>query len=89
MVRVDSVPVAYQAHQSYPNPFNPLCTIRYDISRAGMVSLRVFDVTGASIRTLFNGWREPGEYTELPSDVYFYRLEVGNFVATRKMVLLR
>jgi len=83
-----------------PNPFNPMCTIRYDIPRAGRVNLEVFDVNGSLVRTLVDGWREPGVYSEiwdgrdntgkqLPSGVYFYRLEAGDFVATRKCVLLR
>jgi hypothetical protein len=86
--------------QNYPNPFNPMCTIRYDIPHAGKVTLRVFDVDGSLARTLVDGWREPGKYSEiwdgkaddgtaLPSGVYFYRLEADDFVATRKMVLLR
>ena len=95
-----TVPVAYRAYQSYPNPFNPLCTIRYDIAHAGSVSLQVFGVDGSSVRTLVEAWREPGVYSEtwsgrddsgglLPSGVYFYRLKAGDFVATRKMVLIR
>jgi hypothetical protein len=99
-VRVDAVPTAYQAYQSYPNPFNPLCTIRYDIPRGRRVSLRVIDVRGTVVRMLVDAWREPGVYGEtwdgrddagkqLPSGVYFYRLEARDFVATRKMVLLR
>jgi len=99
-VRVDAVPTAYRAYQSYPNPFNPLCNIRYDIARAGKVTVRVFDVDGSLVRTLVDGWREPGVYSEiwegrredgkeLPSGVYFYRLEAGDFVATHKLVLLR
>jgi hypothetical protein len=62
--------------------------------------LQIFDVSGSIVRTPVDGWQEPGEYSEvwdgrddsgkqLPSGVYFYRLEAGDFVATRKMVLLR
>jgi hypothetical protein len=87
-------------HPCYPNPFNPVCTIRYDIAHAGRASLRMFAVNGSVVRTLVDAWREPGVYSEmwngradngkqLPSGVYFYRLEAGDFVATRKMVLLR
>jgi flagellar hook assembly protein FlgD len=65
-----------------------------------MVTLRVFDVNGTSVRTLVDGFRATGVYREvwdgtaddgtaLSSGVYFYRLEAGDFVATRKMVLLR
>jgi hypothetical protein len=99
-VHVDAVPTVYAAYQGYPNPFNPLCTIRYDIAQAGKASMRVFDVNGSVVRTLVDAWREPGAYSEvwdgkaddgstLPSGVYFYRLQAGDFVATRKMVLLR
>jgi hypothetical protein len=98
--RVESAPLAYRAYQSYPNPFNPMCTIRYEIPEAGRVSLRVFDASGSFVRALVDAWREPGAYSEvwngrgddgavLPSGVYFYCLEAGRFVTTHKMVLLR
>ena len=98
--RVDAIPAAYRAYQGYPNPFNPRCTIRYDIPTAGTVNLRVFDVSGTLVRTLVDGWREPGVYsevwngrddtgTELPSGIYLYCLEADDFVAARKMALLR
>jgi len=98
-VHVEVVPTAYRSYQSYPNPFNPLCTIRYEIPKAGRVSLQVYDIVGKTVRVLVDGWREPGVYSEiwngrsddgtsLPSGIYFYRLEAGAFVATRKMVLL-
>ncbi len=90
----------FMAHQSYPNPFNPLCTIRYEIPNPGNVKLQIFDVTGSPVRTLVDTYRESGRYNEqwdgrgqdggeLPSGVYVYELEAGEFVATRKMVLLR
>jgi len=99
-VHVGGAPTAYRAYQSYPNPFNPVCTIRYDIPSAGRVSLQIFDVSGSLVRTLVNSWREPGVYSEvwdgrtdggtaLSSGVYFYQLKAGDFVATGKTVLLR
>ncbi|UCF79297.1 MAG: T9SS type A sorting domain-containing protein [Candidatus Eiseniibacteriota bacterium] len=99
-VYIAVIPTAYHVYQSFPNPFNPLCTIRYDIPVAGRVCLQVFDATGRPVRTLVDAHREPGSYSELwdgraedgrelPSGVYFYRLEAGDFVATRKMVLLK
>jgi hypothetical protein len=99
-VCVEAAPTAYCVYQNSPNPFNPLCTIRYAVPRPGRVSLTVFDVSGAVVRTITDGWREPGVYDEtwdgrdnagvaLPSGVYFYSLEAGGFVATRKMVLLK
>ncbi|KPJ60588.1 MAG: hypothetical protein AMJ46_06245 [Latescibacteria bacterium DG_63] len=99
-VEVEPVPAVCRAHQSYPNPSSPFCTIRYEVPRPGRVLLRVFDVTGSLVRTLVDAHREPGSYSELwdgradggrqlPSGVYFYRLEAGDFLATRKMVQLR
>jgi hypothetical protein len=99
-VHLERAPTALRVYQSYPNPFNPLCTIIYDIPRAGRVGLRVFDVSGSLVRTLADGWREPGVYSEvwdgkrddgrvLPSGVYFYRLEAGDLVAIGRMVLLK
>jgi hypothetical protein len=99
-VYVSPAPAAYKLCQNYPNPFNPFCIIRYDVAVRGRASLAVFDVTGSIVRTLFDAWREPGVYSEswdgraddgreLPSGVYFYKFECGDFVATRKMVLLR
>ncbi len=90
----------YRIYQSYPNPFNPVCTIRYEIPVAGRVSLRIFDVKGSVVRVLVDEWKAAGEYTEvwngigdsgrkLASGVYFYELEAGDFKSARKMVLLK
>ena len=99
-VHVAAVPTAYMAYQSYPNPFNPMCTIRYELPEAGRTSLQVFDLSGSVVRRLADGWREPGVYSEvwdgrsddggeLPSGVYFYSLKAGEFVTAHKLVLLR
>ena len=99
-VHVDAAPTAYAVCQSYPNPFNPLCTIRYATPTASRVSLRVFNVDGSLVRTLVDRWREAGVYSvewdgkaddgrAQPSGIYFYRLKAADFVATRKMVLLQ
>ena len=99
-VHVDAAPAAYRAYEAYPNPFNPSCTIRYDLPEGASVSLQVFDVSGSLVRTLVDGWREPGVYREiwdgrtdddspLPSGIYFYHIKAGEFAATRKMLLLR
>jgi hypothetical protein len=99
-VHVSPAPTAGTLYQSYPNPFNPLCTIRYEIAASNRVTLRVFDASGSIVKTLLNAWREPGVYSEkwdgrgedgraLPSGVYFYQLEAGDVVETHKAVLLR
>jgi hypothetical protein len=86
--------------QNVPNPFNPLTRVTFEVAAPSEVRLLICDIAGRPVRTLVDAWREPGVYSEvwdgrdgagsaLPSGVYFYRLEAGDFVATRKMVLLR
>jgi len=84
--------------QNYPNPFNPSTSIQYSLGKAGMVSLRLFNLLGVEVATLVSGRQEAGSYDirldagegapRLTSGVYFYRLEAGTTVLTRKMVLL-
>jgi hypothetical protein len=87
-------------HQNYPNPFNPSTIIRYDLAQRGLVTLRVYDVTGALVIVLEDRVRAPGRYEvgwqgenaqgeRLASGVYFYRLEAPGFTQTKKMVLLK
>lgn len=79
----------------YPNPFNPVTTITYDIARPGRVTLAVYDVNGRLVETLINGeHRETGRYSisyraELATGVYFVRLTTGGEEVARKMVLLK
>jgi hypothetical protein len=91
---------AFALEQNSPNPFNPVTNIFFSISEKAEVRLHVYDVSGRLVKGLVDGWREPGVYSEawdgrddagkqLPSGVYFYRLEAGKFVATKKMVLLK
>jgi hypothetical protein len=81
--------------QNYPNPFNPTTRIEYKIEKAGFVSLKVYDMLGAEIATLVNQEKLPGSYSvtfdgkNLPSGVYFYRLQTGNHTATKKLSLLK
>ncbi len=83
--------------QNYPNPFNPSTQIRYQLARASEVRLELFDVLGRKIATLLNTRQEQGVHVYrldaselgLASGVYFYRLQAGEFSATRKMLLLK
>ena len=86
--------------QNYPNPFNPTTKIKYSISSVGaslmkLVQLKVYDILGNEIVTLVNEYKPAGNYkvefngTGLPSGVYFYQLKAGNYIETKKMVLLR
>lgn len=99
-VSVGVVRAAYAAYQSYPNPFKPHCTIRYEIAWPGKVSLRVYDLNGSLVRTLVNAWRESGVYNEvwdgrgdsgklLASGVYLYRLETGDVLEAGHFVATR
>ena len=82
-------------HDNYPNPFNPQTTINYSLSQNADVIITVFDMKGSKITTLVNDNLSAGNYettwdaTEFNSGVYFYRLTAGNFVQTKKMVLMK
>jgi hypothetical protein len=85
----------YTLFQNYPNPFNPSTTIRYSVSKPGLVSIIVYDLLGKKVRTLVNKEQSAGNYAvqfnanELSSGIYFYRIETGNFVDTKKLLLLK
>ena len=86
---------AFSLSNNYPNPFNPTTTINYQIPELSFVTLKVFDVLGSEIATLVNEENPSGRYkaefdaTDLPSGIYFYRLQAGSFVETKKMMLLK
>ena len=88
-------PVDYALHQNYPNPFNPVTTISYSIPIKSQVELVIYNTLGERIKKLVKEEKEAGRYsvefdaTVLPSGVYFYRLQAGDFAETKKMVLLR
>ena len=89
-----TVPTAFALNQNYPNPFNPSTTIRYDLPKVADVSLKVYDVMGREIATLAQGHLNAGSYVvqwnaNVPSGIYFYRLQAGEFVQTNKMIVLR
>ena len=81
--------------QNYPNPFNPTTVISYQIPAASHVTLKVYDVLGREMAVLVNGPKSPGYYQailngrNLRSGVYFYRLQVGNYTAMKKLLLLK
>ena len=93
--QTESQPGVFRLEQNFPNPFNPLTVIRYTLSATSLVRLEVFDVLGRKIAALENQVRPPGSYSvswngeSFPTGIYFYRLTTGNFVQTRKMLLLK
>jgi len=91
----DIFPETIKLSQNYPNPFNPTTTIKYQIPELSFVTLKVYDVLGNEIETLFNGEKSAGIYelnwnaVNLPSGIYFYQLKAGSFVETKKMILMK
>ena len=89
------MPRSFALHGNYPNPFNPTTSIRYDIPRTTDVEIKVHDILGQTIATLGTWHRTPGTYTvtwnaqDMPSGIYFVRMEAGHFVKTKKMMLLK
>ena len=101
-VPVDPQQYAYRLDSNYPNPFNPTTTIGYEIKTQGHVTLKVFNAAGQLVRTLVDDVQSPqvGGFSVtwdgrnntgsiVSSGVYFYRLVAGDYVATKKMVMLK
>ncbi len=93
--RPGNLPAKYELSQNYPNPFNPTTQIEYSVPQRSFVTLKVFNVLGQEVATLFSGIQHPGNYTasfngeKFASGVYFYRLQSGNTTLTRKLLLLK
>ncbi|MGB2959551.1 MAG: T9SS type A sorting domain-containing protein, partial [Bacteroidota bacterium] len=98
----ETVPATYALSQNYPNPFNPSTQIQYELPAANHVSLRVYDILGREVAELVNGRQSAGRHTvtfdaqqtgrggmSLSSGVYIFRLKAGDYLATRKMMLVK
>jgi len=90
-----SIPTKFGLDQSYPNPFNPVTTIHYALSKSARVELFVYDLNGRVVEKLVNEQKAPGYYSiqwnasRYSSGIYFYKLEAGNFVEIKKCVLVK
>ncbi len=88
-------PNSFILEQNYPNPFNPSTKIQFSIPRETNVNLGVYNMLGQLVTTIYNGKLESGTHyvefdgSQLPSGIYFYRLEAENFVKTKKMTLMK
>ena len=88
-------PLTFQLEQNYPNPFNPSTTISFTIPFADFTSLKVYDVLGNEVAVLVNAEKPAGNYevnfdaSLLSSGTYFYKLQAGGVVRTKKMILLK
>lgn len=88
-------PSTYSLSQNYPNPFNPSTTIKFSIQKPGLVTLKIYNLLGQEVTTLINRELTSGSYSYefdasyLSSGVYFYSINAGSFVQTKKMMLLK
>jgi hypothetical protein len=88
-------PVKYELQQNYPNPFNPITIIKYSIPIEGFANLSVYNALGERVTTLVNQVMKAGSYdinfnaAGIASGVYFYRIEVGDFLSVKKMMVLK
>ncbi len=89
------IPVKFNLYQNYPNPFNPVTKINYDLPVSGNVNLRLFDISGREVASLVNEAKEAGYHSvilnaaDFSSGVYFYTLSAGDFVSTKRMLLVK
>jgi hypothetical protein len=94
------VPKAAALMQNFPNPFNPVTTLTYDVAQTGNVTIQIYDVSGRLVTTLLNARVAVGRHTVewngknangslVPSGIYFYRMKTAGYEATRKMILVR
>jgi hypothetical protein len=86
---------SYDLNQNYPNPFNPATTIKYQIPKAGMVTLKVYDILGNEVASLVNEFRNEGRYnvnfdaSKLASGVYIYQIHSNEYQSSKKMMLIK
>jgi hypothetical protein len=96
----NSIPEVFALHQNYPNPFNPVTTLRYDLPEQANVNIIIYDMLGRQVRTLVNQTQDAGFKSviwdatndfgkQVSAGVYIYQIQAGEFVQTKKMVLLK
>jgi hypothetical protein len=95
VVEVEVTPIHFELSQNYPNPFNPTTAIRYSVPMEGLVTLKVYNTVGEEVIILANEVKQAGIYevefdaSNLPSGIYFYKLQASSFVQVKKMILLK
>lgn len=93
--KISKISTGFSLQQNYPNPFNPTTVISYSLPKNALVHLKVFDMLGREVANLVNNVQSPGNYkvtfngSNLPSGVYFYKIESDSFTKINKMLLLR
>ncbi len=90
-----NAPVRYNLSQNYPNPFNPTTTINYTVPKNNFVTIKVYDILGNEVTTLVNEEKNTGDYSvefngsNLASGIYFYSMHAGNYIETKKLILMK
>ncbi len=90
-----ALPTVFSLEQNHPNPFNPVTTIRYAVPEQTRVTIVLFDIRGRHVESLLDSDHDPGYFdlrfdaSLVPSGVYFYRLQAGDYAETKKMILLK
>jgi hypothetical protein len=91
----ETIPKDFALYQNYPNPFNPSTTIHFELPKETHVTLKVYNMLGQEMMTLVNENKDVGRYevkfnaSTLSSGVYYYRLVAGQFMETKKLILIR
>ncbi len=96
----DVIPTSFRTHQNYPNPFNPVTTLRYDLPENALVNITIYDMLGREVKTLINQtqdagyksviWDATNDYGKpVSAGIYLYQIQAGQYISTKKMVLLK
>jgi len=89
------IPCGFALYQNYPNPFNPTTVIKYSLPKEARISLNVYNILGQKVKELVNQIKAPGVYevnfdgSQLSSGIYFYRLQAGGNIATKKLIIAK
>jgi hypothetical protein len=91
----NTIPKSFYLYQNYPNPFNPTTKIKFNIPKSSFTSIKIYNILGAQIAILLNKQLQPGSYevewnaSNYPSGVYYYKLNSGDYIETKKMILIK
>ena len=96
----ETLPITFNLYNAYPNPFNPVTTLRYDLPEDAVVNITIYDMMGRQVNTLINNQQTAGYKTvewnatndigkPVSAGVYIYQIRAGEFVQTKKMILLK
>jgi photosystem II stability/assembly factor-like uncharacterized protein len=92
---ISEIPTKFILHQNYPNPFNPTTRIKFGLPNSVLTKLIIYDILGSEVSVLLNKELEAGYHevnfdaTDLPTGIYFYKIQAGEFIQTKKMVLIK